>query len=356
MRYVYLYTRPGSYTIACVRALLSRQNTDVLLFRYSPDPNAVHNNALFDNIPNRIIPNFGSLEKVEMELFAFKPDGLIISGWFDKRFLSIARRAKARGILTIVGSDTQWRGSFRQWASRWVSPFMLHQSASVLWVAGSRQRILARHLRYSGRSLWDGYLCCDWDRFRQDNESFSTFQKRKRAFLFSGRLIEAKGIDILVEAYSRYQNSVESPWELWIAGSGPMENRILGINGIRHLGFLQVEEMARTMSYVSAFILPSRFEPWGVVVQEAAASGLPLLLSEAVGAGDHLLRHGLNGFCFGNEDVYALATAMESLSMMDSRLRYQMGRESYFLSRQFLPKVWAETLENRVQDLTRTHP
>jgi glycosyltransferase involved in cell wall biosynthesis len=91
-------------------------------------------------------------------------------------------------------------------------------------------------------------------------------------------------------------------------------------------------------------LLPSRFEPWGVVVQEAAACGLPLICSDACGAGEHLLRDGLNGVVFPAGDAEALADGMLRMSGLDQSVRWEFGARSHELSRQYTPERWVATL------------
>jgi glycosyltransferase involved in cell wall biosynthesis len=96
-------------------------------------------------------------------------------------------------------------------------------------------------------------------------------------------------------------------------------------------GGLSEDELARRYVDADVFALLSRREPWGVVVNEAAASGLPLVLSDRVGAGYDLLRDGENGFLVPVEDAGAAAAAFRKLS--DPELRRRMGERSRELVR-----------------------
>jgi glycosyltransferase involved in cell wall biosynthesis len=98
------------------------------------------------------------------------------------------------------------------------------------------------------------------------------------------------------------------------------------------------------MQDASGFVLSSRHEPWGVVVQEAAASRLPLICSEACGAAVHFLQDGYNGFSFDTSNADHLAQCMVRLSELDPKKRKKMGERSYMLSKQFTPRRWADTL------------
>jgi glycosyltransferase involved in cell wall biosynthesis len=97
-------------------------------------------------------------------------------------------------------------------------------------------------------------------------------------------------------------------------------------------GGLNEEELARRYAEADVFALLSRHEPWGVVVNEAAASGLPLVLSDRVGATYDLLRDGENGYLVPADDVQAAAAALLLLAR-NAELRQRFGERSRELVR-----------------------
>ena len=137
---------------------------------------------------------------------------------------------------------------------------------------------------------------------------------------------------------------MKNPWPLVCVGTGPHKTLLQKRPGIEDRGFIQPDDLPALMGEASAFILPSRREPWGVVVQEAAASGLPIICSEASGAGVNLVQDGYNGFVAENENVAHLAEKMIQLHGLSREQRRLMGERSFELSKQFTPERWAETL------------
>ncbi|MDA7932124.1 glycosyltransferase family 4 protein, partial [Akkermansiaceae bacterium] len=121
--------------------------------------------------------------------------------------------------------------------------------------------------------------------------------------------------------------------------------------GAEDCGFVQPDALPGLMSEASAFVLPSRFEPWGVVVQEAAASSLPLICSDACGAGVHLLRDRWNGRCFPSGDAHRLAECLLWTHQQSTAEREEMGERSFELSKQYTPELWARTLVEGVKML-----
>jgi glycosyltransferase involved in cell wall biosynthesis len=92
------------------------------------------------------------------------------------------------------------------------------------------------------------------------------------------------------------------------------------------------------------FILPSTCEPWGLVVNEAMACGLPVLLSNRCGCGPELVREGGNGFTFDPYDTGAIAERMRRVASLPGRRRQEMGAESRRMIARYTPPVWAENL------------
>lgn len=147
--------------------------------------------------------------------------------------------------------------------------------------------------------------------------------------LFVARLLRVKRLDLLLDALSR----VTEPVQLWVAGDGPereaLEGRVaaLGPGRVRFLGALAPDRLPELYAAADLFVLPSDHEPWGAVVCEAMAGGLPVLLSSAVGSGPDLLREGENGLSFPAGDAISLAAAVRRLLSDPGGLR-RMGARS----------------------------
>ena len=113
--------------------------------------------------------------------------------------------------------------------------------------------------------------------------------------------------------------------------------------------FLQPHHLVQELPRFGCFILPSRSEPWGVVVHEFAAAGFPLLLSDVVGSARHFLIDGLNGFSFNSDSVASLTKSMKKIiSLSDDKL-YEMGSHSITLSSRITPHSSAANLLSVLQ-------
>ena len=338
-RLAVLYADLAGYTAACLRRLKGDYETELLVYHWPIAPAAPFAPDTFSFI-DHVIPRQGhSADEIARTVRNFAPDAVLMSGWMDKGYLRAARQLRQAGIPVVAGCDTQWRGTARQYAAALLAPRLLHSAIDVLWVSGERQRQFAEKLGYPGARVWDGLYACDWEAFTARDEV-----ERARAFVYVGRYVDAKGLDVLLDAYQCYRASTDHPWELWCAGTGPLAALLEGMPGVENRGFMQPSSLPALLHKAGAFVLPSRWEPWGVVVQEAAAARLPLVCSDASGAGVHLVRTGFNGFSFGSGDATHLAEGLAHVAGLADEARRAYGERSFELSRQYTPARWAATL------------
>jgi glycosyltransferase involved in cell wall biosynthesis len=155
---------------------------------------------------------------------------------------------------------------------------------------------------------------CDLVKF-----SVAARERRKRVketidVLFSGQLIERKGVDVLIRAFVQVSHRVPE-LRLQLLGTGPVLLSLTKLvplelrDRIQFLGFQQPNAMPQIFAAADAFVLPSRHDGWGVVVNEALGAGLPIIVSDRVGARD-LVKHGCNGLITRAGDVDSLARAL----------------------------------------------
>ena len=158
---------------------------------------------------------------------------------------------------------------------------------------------------------------CDLAQFRIAAKNRFKQTKQTVDVLFSGQLIERKGVDLLIQAFVKISDQVPE-LRLLLLGTGPDLDVLttmipLGLRErIHFLGFQQPTDMAEIFAAADVFVLPSRHDGWGVVVNEALGAGLPIIVSDRVGARD-LVKNGCNGFITPAGDVDSLAKALLKL-------------------------------------------
>jgi glycosyltransferase involved in cell wall biosynthesis len=152
-------------------------------------------------------------------------------------------------------------------------------------------------------------------------------------FLASNRFIARKNLRTLVQAYARYRLNAPDGWRLVLLGSGEQEAELrklvadLAVPDVTFAGFRQIEELPSYYAAAGCFIHPALIEPWGLVVNEAMAAGLPVIVSTGAGCADDLVEHGANGFVFDPADVSDLARCMTTLAG-DAALQTRMRARS----------------------------
>ncbi len=132
-------------------------------------------------------------------------------------------------------------------------------------------------------------------------------------FLFVGRLIERKGVDVLISAFEQLKRG-----ELWIAGDGPLRSTLEKAAGsdprVRFFGHLEEQALSELYSGVDVLVVPSWYEPWGLVVHEALAYAVPVIATDQVGATEDLVKAGVNGLIVPAGSPGHLAEAMRRVT------------------------------------------
>ena len=132
--------------------------------------------------------------------------------------------------------------------------------------------------------------------------------------LFASKLQTRKHCDHLVQAYKNLLGQLPADPYLIIVGDGEeranLEQQCAGLEGVRFTGFQNQSALPAYFRLASVFVLPSRHEPWGLIVNESMAAGCPVIVSTDVGSGPDLITNGHEGFIYPVADIPALTTAL----------------------------------------------
>lgn len=155
----------------------------------------------------------------------------------------------------------------------------------------------------------------------------------QKFFVFVGRFIKRKGITTLLEAYRRYVHALPNdPWGLVLVGEGDElrvhETAMQEYPSVKFVGSQFGDQLCTYYGLASAFVLPSEVETWGLVVNEAMASGLPVLVSSGCGAGRALVVEGENGWTFEPGNAEKLSHLMSLISQLSPGQLQNMGERS----------------------------
>jgi glycosyltransferase involved in cell wall biosynthesis len=352
MKLLILYSEIAGYTLACLDQLLSQTDLQIRLIRWPVNAEAPFHFEFGDRV--EVIDRGGLTQQaLDHHMQAFAPDAIFTSGWIDKGYVK-SLRYKPAGSPVICGLDNQWVGSMRQRVATWLSPWLVRRHFDFIWGAGPRQRAFARHLGYDDAHIREGYYSADVARF---NQAYAQYHPHRSDgtphLLYVGRLMAHKGIAELIEAFLRTDAS--SQWQMTLVGKPDGSITLPQDPRLHYLDFVQPKALPSIYGKAQAFALPSRAEPWGVALHEAAASGLPLIASDAVGAADAFLQPGENGFLHQAASVDSIDEALLRLMACDESMLRSMGDHSHQLAQRITPQTWAETLLDMIHQYQQSH-
>ena len=337
LRILFLYSELADYFLSNAQHLSKQKEVEIVRIVHWPK-NEEAPFAQQDYSPLTLCLK-SSIPDLEEYCSAFQPSIIFCSGWMDRDYNAIAEIYSKKNIPVIVGIDNHWRGTFKQMVGVFLFKKNIRKKFNKAWLAGEPQVPYAKKFGFKDQDLLRGVYCANMKLY---NDVFASRcnTKIQRKLVYIGRYVEEKGVDLLWRAFQKISRQHPS-WELHCFGTGILWQKRIKHPSIIHHGFVQPKELITHIQSASGFILPSRFEPWGVVVHEMATAGVPLLLSAQVGASSAFLIHNRNGYSFSDETLESTLHQFLSLSDED---RTQMGLESRELSQRITPNTWSKTL------------
>lgn len=206
-------------------------------------------------------------------------------------------------------------------------------------VGGARTRAYMAFLGFPKGSLAEGYDSISIERIRAlagAPPAPGGMPFAGRHFTAIARFVPKKNLVLLLDAYACYRATAGSAArDLVLCGSGPLEDelRAAASEGVHFAGFLQEEGVARTLAGTLALVLPSAEEQWGLVVNEALAMGVPVLVTDQVGARDSLVRTAVDGYVFEPDNVEGLAALLRRLAVDEDEWRRLAANTARFAER-----------------------
>lgn len=229
----------------------------------------------------------------------------------------------------------------------------LHRASAIAGIGTLARRDYES--RFPEPRHFDIPYCCDLNPFldapRLDRASDEV------AFLFCGQMIARKGVDLLLEAFANLVARGVSARLLLVGREAELPALLATLPlaacaQIEYAGFQPPEKLPDFFARADVFVLPSRYDGWGVVVNQALGAGLPIICSDAVGAAHDLVEPEVNGIRFPNGDAAALAHAMFRLGR-DRSLAKKWGAASRSKASEFQPARGAERWVRAIQEVMR---
>jgi glycosyltransferase involved in cell wall biosynthesis len=255
-----------------------------------------------------------------------RAEGRRVRGW---------RRGVRRFLLgrarVVIGMGTQAREALAAWG---VPGERIHDAPNAHDAEGLRKALAAVDPDAARRALRAGLGC------------------REHVVLFAGRLRTSKGVAALLEAWDLVAPALRAEWSLLLLGSGPLEPEVRlaaqtrGRGEIVHVRAVPAAEVAAFYAGADLLVLPSLDEPWGLVVNEALAAGLPVCCSRLAGCADDLVREGETGWVFDPRAPEDFAAAL--MRALGSTERGRIGARGRQLAARFGPDAMADGMRRAI--------
>jgi glycosyltransferase involved in cell wall biosynthesis len=283
------------------------------------------------------------------------PSHVFVPGYVDVRAVVAAVWARLHRAQSILMYESTERDRVRTASTEFLKRLLIRLLFSHGFVGGTRTRQYLEKLKFPPSKLVQKYDIVDNDFFTVGCSQCRNSSKREdwglptNYFLFVARLAEEKNAAGLLEAFTTYRRE-GGAWELVLVGRGGEEANLKSMaaaSGFEHVihfaGFKNAEELWPFYAFANCFVLPSKAEPWGLVVNEAMASGLPVLVSDACGCAPDLVHEGKNGFSFNPCDSSQLTRLLHRLSTLTFEERTAMGNASREIIARFAPSDWGNS-------------
>jgi glycosyltransferase involved in cell wall biosynthesis len=270
------------------------------------------------------------------------PDAIIVGGWNQPAFWQALVTARLRRIPSLLWVESTARDArighgaaqaLRRLALTLATGFIVPGKASADYLIGLG--VDASRIAIAANTVEPG-LTGNVDR----ESARKAHGVEGCVFLYVGRLEHEKGPDVLVQAMH------DVPATLVVVGDGSMREELTRMapeGRVVFAGHVARADLASWYAASDALVFPSRSDTWGMVLNEAAAAGLPLIASEVAGGAYDLIDPGVNGHIVPTQDPAALARIMSDVAA-DPAWREAAGARSRRLAEPYLPAAWAASV------------
>lgn len=368
-RLAYLVSHPIQYQVPLLRSLAAQPEIELTVFYLSnlsvrgyKDPGfgvqLRWDVPLLDGYKHVFLPTIGGRDRfsfwrplsygLSRYLKAHDFDAFWVQGYAHHAYLRAVASAKRLGIKVLLRGESHLTSHPRSAAKIWLKDRVFPRLFSAIdgfLAIGTLNREYYLHYGVPKNRIFMMPYAVDNTFFQKKAEEARPYREALRAelglqpgrpvILFASKFERRKRAGDLLEAYIRLSPDgvrEPSPYLLFI-GDGKERPRLearvrqLGWSPVRFLGFKNQTELPRYYDLCDVFVLPSEYEPWGLVVNEVMNAGKPVILSDQVGCGPDLVQDRENGFIVPVGNAEVLADRLKVLCS-SPELRGKMGEES----------------------------
>jgi len=304
--------------------------------------------------------------KLWRTLSKIRPNTVLVPGYYTIPSIAAAIWAKVHGCRSVLMTESTAVDHVRTgWKEKLKSFLILGLFDWAVTGGGAHRRYLAQ-LGFPAERVVGCYDVVENTFFEAEarqlrKHSIRNSELPPKYFLYVGRLSSEKNVDGLLRAWVNYRAS-GGAWGLVLVGSGALEKELrrtaaLGRfgNEVHFAGHMASSDLPAYYAHAACFVLPSTREPWGLVINEALASGLTATVSSRCGCAEELVQPGVNGFVFDPQEPDQLSALLRKMEQTTEEERTQMGSQSLNIVRRFSPALFGEEVARIHRDEGPTH-
>lgn len=268
--------------------------------------------------PGQSYESIGSLRRLAAQFRVLRHCRMVLVGipYTSPDIVALSWLLWLCGVRVVLMSESKFDDYARHMPVELLKRLVLSPYCAAV-VGGRRHISYANLLGFRRRTVLPGYDGVSIERVRAQ-AGIHNPPYAERSFVFVGRFVGKKNLIELIDGYALYAGRAGGDArKLILAGSGRLDAELkeraakLGLQDkIEFPGFLSANEVSGLLAGSLALVLVSTVEQWGLVVNEALALGLPVIVSESVGSRDALVRNLVNGYVVENGSPEGLARAM----------------------------------------------
>lgn len=314
--------------------------------------------------------SFGERREALFRIFnEYRPDVLNITGYFDWAQVLLMFYARRKGVKVVISSESSSADHNRSaWKER-IKKVILGRANAFFCFGETSAKYLESlgvaksAIRVRNAAVIDEQVIRNrYDETKRELAAQAGANPVSRKFVYVGRLASEKNLTTLIRAFNNVVKQTGPDWKLLLVGDGPERGNLeklvteLDMNGqVIFAGGFPWYRVPGWLAQSDVLVLPSKSEPWGLVVNEAMVCGMPVIVSETCGCVADLVRNGVNGFTFDHSRQTELEEHLSFFIRNPDRLP-GMGQESLKLIAPFASGPVAMQMAAVYRDLAARRP